>query len=58
MGRLTELFSYLNVEEHPTAQQIIQNYNYITINKTVKELRKIYRKELKQKEQMRLFENI
>ena len=43
MGRLTELFNYLNREEHPTSGQIKYLYNYITINEHTKKLRRAYR---------------
>lgn len=44
MGRLTELFDYLNREEHPTAFQAKHLYSYINIpDETLKKIRRDFR---------------
>ena len=46
MGRLTELFDYINREDHPTAQEKKHYYNYLDITPDVKKIRWEFRKEL------------
>ena len=54
MGRLTELFDYINKQDHPTARQIEENYHYINVNETLKGIRRAYRRELKNDTQQTL----
>ena len=60
MGRLTELFEFLNSEDVPTDSDMRVRYAYINKNPELMKLRKYYRKELKadkdRDDQMGLFD--
>lgn len=47
MGRLTELFTYLNAKDHPTAHQIKHQYHYIIVDKQLKKIRREYQSNTK-----------
>lgn len=46
MGTLSQLFWYLNREEHPTALEQKHHYSHLDITEHVKKLRREYRREL------------
>ena len=48
MGRLSELFEFLNAEDAPDEHDMRVRYAYIHKNDELMELRKKYRKELKE----------
>ena len=48
MGRLTELFAFINKEKAPTEGEMHVRYSHITKNKELMDNRKAYRKALKQ----------
>jgi len=47
MGRLTELFSYLNEDTAPTQGEMNVRYSYISKNPELVAMRRKYRRELK-----------
>ena len=55
MGSLSQYIEYLNSEYHPSKDDIRTKYTHIRIDDTLKALRYKYRKELKDKEQGKLF---
>jgi len=44
MGRLSQLFHFLNTEEAPTAKQMRHYYSHISKTKELMKLRRKYRK--------------
>ena len=52
MGRLTELFEFLNSEDVPTDSDMRVRYAYINKNPELMKLRTEYRKELKAEKQL------
>lgn len=43
MGRITQIISYINSEQHPTPQEIKHLYSHLTIDEHTKELRRKYK---------------
>ncbi len=48
--RLSQVIEYLNMENHPTQEEIDTIFTHITIDEDMKKLRRSYRRMLKKRE--------
>lgn len=51
MGRLSQLFWYLNAETHPTLLEKKHHYSHLEITEHLKKLRREYRRRLRVEEE-------
>jgi hypothetical protein len=54
MGRLSQLFWYINETEHPKGVDVVNNYTYLSIGPEEQEIRKNYRKRFKTRKHKRI----